>query len=83
MNLVREFDFFWDDFASRVGYHAPGLPEDWREREIHPDLDSWNTVSGINAAMAELGDVVSKVLGNEYVDWDEEGDVPDDLPDYD
>ena len=83
LDLVREFDFFWDEFATRVGYHAPGLPEDWREREIHPDLDSWNVVSGINASMAELGGVVSTVLKEEYVDWDTAADVPDDLPDYD
>jgi len=37
LDLIAEFDFFWDAFATRVGYHAPGLPENWREREIHPD----------------------------------------------
>lgn len=82
LEMIREFDFFWDSFATRVGYHAPGLPENWREREIHPNLNSWDTVSGINAAMAELGGVVSEVLENEYVDWETEPDVPDDLPDY-
>ncbi|PSP94271.1 hypothetical protein BRC78_01530 [Halobacteriales archaeon QH_8_68_33] len=41
LGLLDRFDFFWDDFANRVGYHAPGIPEDWREREIHPGLDSW------------------------------------------
>jgi len=41
LGLVSRFDFFWDDFADRVGYHAPGLPEDWKERDLHPDLDSW------------------------------------------
>jgi hypothetical protein len=50
LDLLDRFDFFWDDFADRVGYHAPGLPEDWRERDLHPELDSWETVSGINAA---------------------------------
>ena len=34
LRLFAEFDFFWDDFADRVGYHAPGLPEDWKEREL-------------------------------------------------
>ncbi|ERH03089.1 MAG: nicotinate-nucleotide--dimethylbenzimidazole phosphoribosyltransferase [Halonotius sp. J07HN6] len=24
MQMLREFDFFWDGFADRVGYHAPG-----------------------------------------------------------
>ncbi|PSP72795.1 hypothetical protein BRC70_03635 [Halobacteriales archaeon QH_6_68_27] len=31
LGLLDRFDFFWDDFANRVGYHAPGIPEDWTE----------------------------------------------------
>jgi len=83
LELVRQFDFFWDDFAQRVGYHAPGLPEDWRERNLHPDLDSWDTVSGINAGMAELGRTVSDTLKADYIDWESDADLPDDLPDFD
>jgi len=83
LELVRQFDFFWDDFAQRVGYHAPGLPEDWRERNLHPDLDSWDTVSGINAGMAELGRTVSDTLKAGYIDWESDADLPDDLPDFD
>lgn len=82
LGLVSDFDFFWDDFADRVGYHAPGIPEDWRQRDLHPDLGSWETVSAINAALTELGQVVSEVLKQEYVDWESEFDAPDDLPDY-
>ena len=82
MELVSEFDFFWDDFADRVGYHAPGLPEDWKERDLHPQLDSWATVSGINAGLTELGQVVSEVLKEEYIDWEAEYEAPDDLPDF-
>jgi hypothetical protein len=82
LGLVGEFDFFWDDFAGRVGYHAPGLPEDWRERELHPDIDSWGTVSGINASLTELGQIVCDVLKDEYIDWDANYDAPDDLPEY-
>lgn len=82
LDMLQEFDFFWDEFATRVGYHAPGLAEDWSEREIHPELQSWNTVSSINAAVAELGGIVSEVLQSDYVDWDEEPDVPDDLPSF-
>jgi hypothetical protein len=82
LDLVAEFDFFWDDFAARVGYHAPGLPEDWREREIHPDIDSWGTVSAINASLTELGQIVCDVLKEEYIDWEADYDAPDDLPDY-
>ncbi|QHS16346.1 hypothetical protein GWK26_03805 [haloarchaeon 3A1-DGR] len=83
LGLVSRFDFFWDDFADRVGYHAPGLPEDWRERDLHPDLDSWGTVSGINAGLTELGQIVCETLKQEYIDWEAEYDAPDDLPDFD
>jgi hypothetical protein len=82
LGLLRQFDFFWDSFAERVGYHAPGIPEDWKEREYHPDIDSWGTVSGINAAVTELGQIVCDVLKDEYIDWEGEYDAPDDLPDF-
>ena len=82
LGLIEEFDFFWDSFAGRVGYHAPGLPEDWREREIHPDIDSWGTVSGINAGLTEFGQVVCEVLADEYLDWEAEEVGADDLPDF-
>ena len=26
LEMLRQFDFFWDSFAERVGYHAPGIP---------------------------------------------------------
>jgi hypothetical protein len=82
LELVGEFDFFWDSFAGRVGYHAPGLPENWRERDLHPALDSWETVSGINAALTELGQTVCDVLADDYLDWEAEDVAADDLPDF-
>ncbi|GGL22140.1 hypothetical protein GCM10009037_01870 [Halarchaeum grantii] len=82
LGLVTGFDFFWDDFADRVGYHAPGLPEDWKERDLHPALDSWSTVSAINAELTELGRIVSDRLKADYVDWDADYEAPDDLPDF-
>jgi hypothetical protein len=82
LGLFSRFDFFWDDFAGRVGYHAPGIPEDWREREVHPGLDSWETVSTINAGLTEFGQTVCDVLAAEYIDWDEDYDPPDELPDF-
>ncbi|EMA40325.1 hypothetical protein C448_13276 [Halococcus morrhuae DSM 1307] len=82
LGLVDRFDFFWDDFADRVGYHAPGLPEDWKERDLHPDLDSWGAVSSINAGLTELGQLVCEVLKEEYIDWEADYDAPDDLPDF-
>jgi hypothetical protein len=80
--LLAEFDFFWDAFAGRVGYHAPGIPEDWQERDYHPALDSWGTVSGINAALTELGQTVCDVLLAAYIEWETEYETPDDLPDF-
>jgi hypothetical protein len=82
LDLVSRFDFFWDDFADRVGYHAPGIPEDWKERDLHPDLDSWGTVSAINAGLTELGQIVCDVLKAEYIDWESSFEAPDDLPDF-
>jgi len=82
LDLVEHFDFFWDSYAERVGYHAPGIPEDWKQRDLHPDLQSWGTVSAINAGLTELGQVVCDVLKDNYVDWETEYEAPDDLPDF-
>ncbi|MDS0258457.1 hypothetical protein NDI56_03415 [Haloarcula sp. S1CR25-12] len=82
LDLVAEFDFFWDSFAGRVGYHAPGLPENWREREIHPDIQSWETVSAINAGLTELGQVVCDVLAEDYLDWEADEVDAGDLPEF-
>jgi len=82
LGLFAEFDFFWDDFADRVGYHAPGIPEDWKVRDYHPALDSWGTVSSINAALTELGQIVSETLKEGYVEWEAAFEAPDDLPDF-
>jgi len=83
LDLFRQFDFFWDDFADRVGYHAPGIPEDWQAREYHPELDTWGTVSAINAELTEFGQIVSVVLKSNYIDWEAEYEPPEDLPDFD
>ncbi|QLG62308.1 hypothetical protein [Halorarum salinum] len=82
LDLVSRFDFFWDDFADRVGYHAPGIPEDWKERDLHDWLDSWSQVSAINATLTELGQIVCDVLKEEYVEWESEFEEPEDLPDF-
>ena len=82
IGMLSEFDFFWDSFADRVGYHAPGIPEDWKQRDLHPELKSWATVSAINAGLTELGQEVCEVLYDEYIDWESEYEAPDDLPDF-
>ena len=83
LEMIQQFDFFWDAFADRVGYHAPGIPEDWKERKYHPKLESWETVSEINASLAELGETVSRTLKEHYIDWETEYEAPDDLPEFD
>ena len=82
LDLVAEFDFFWDGFAGRIGYHAPGIPEDWKERDYHPELGSWARVSGINAGLTELGQTACEVVQEEYVDWEADYEPPDDLPEF-
>jgi hypothetical protein len=82
LEMIGRFDFFWDSFAERVGYHAPGIPEDWKERNYHPDIESWGTVSSINASLTELGQIVCDVLKDDYIDWETEYEAPDDLPDF-
>lgn len=83
LGLIERFDFFWDAFADRVGYHAPGVPEDWQRRDLHPDLDSWERASSINAELTELGQTVCDVLKAEYIEWENDYEAPDDLPDFD
>ncbi|WP_424019019.1 hypothetical protein ACOZ4N_05980 [Halorientalis pallida] len=82
LGLIERFDFFWDSHADRVGYHAPGLPEDWKQHDLHPDLDSWGTVSSINAELTELGQIVCDVLKDDYIDWETDYEPPEDLPDF-
>ncbi|SEO59854.1 hypothetical protein SAMN05216388_101539 [Halorientalis persicus] len=82
IGLIERFDFFWDSHADRVGYHAPGLPEDWKQHDLHPDLDSWGTVSSINAELTELGQIVCDVLKDDYIDWETDYEPPEDLPDF-
>lgn len=83
LGLFDEFDFFWDQFAQRVGYAAPGIAEDWDQQSYHDDLTSWRQASSINAGLAELGQVVCDILKDEYLDWEEEDWGDDmDLPSF-
>jgi enoyl-CoA hydratase/carnithine racemase len=60
----------------------PGIPEDWKERDYHDDIDSWATASNINASLTELGQTVCEVLKSEYIDWEGDYESPDDLPEF-
>lgn len=84
LELFGEFDFFWDEIAQRVGFHAPGIPDDWDQTTYHDELSSWRQTSSINASLAEFGQIVCDVLESEYIDWAEDDWGDDlDLPSYD
>lgn len=83
LGLFDRFDFFWDAFAGRVGYAAPGIPEDWKERDYHDDLTRWKQVSAVNAGLAELGQTVCDVLLDDYLEVEEDSWGDDlELPDF-
>lgn len=69
LELIQEFDFWWDGAAEQIRYTPPVIPEDWRDRDLHPELDEWATVSAINSALDELGQIVADLLEAEYVGW--------------
>lgn len=84
LGLFGDFDFFWDEFAQRVGYAAPGIADDWDQHEYHPDLTSWRQVSSINAGLAELGQRICDLLKDDYLEWEDDDWGDDlDLPSYD
>lgn len=72
LDLTEEFDFRWDGPAAQIRYDAPSIPEDWRDRGLHPELQDWATVSAINSGLDDLGQTVADLLEEEYVDWDTE-----------
>lgn len=84
LDLFDDFDFFWDDFAQRVGFFAPGIPDDWEHAGYHDELTSWRQASSINGSLAELGQTVCDVLQEDYLDLEEEDWGDDlDLPSFD
>lgn len=77
LGLFEAFDFSWDPDDERIEYHTPEVPDDWRDRDLHPALDSWTLVSKIDEGLADLGRVVAEVLQTEYVDWESPFPDPD------
>ncbi len=57
LGLLEEFEYFWDGDVDRVGYEAPSIPRDWKNR-YDDVIDSWGQVSKINMALGELGESV-------------------------
>lgn len=76
MNLIKElqlldnFEFFWDDNVDRVGYEAPSIPSDWKAKEYSDIVESWAQVSRINVGLNELGEKVRKILEEDYLEID-------------
>ena len=71
LDLLEKFDFWLDPPEAQVRYSSPELPEDWRERDLHPDLADWAIVSAINGALDDLGRTVADLLETEYVSFEE------------
>ncbi|MDY6779228.1 MAG: hypothetical protein SV760_01500 [Halobacteria archaeon] len=49
-------DDFWDAEVNRVGYEAPSIPRDWKEKDYADDVEGWSQVSRINMQLSELGE---------------------------
>lgn len=79
LGLVEGFDFYWVAEDEQVKYDPPTIPDDWEEREVHPDLQTFVQVSTINDALDALGQTVADLLQQEYVDWNtvEPSDEPE------
>lgn len=68
LDLLEEFEFFWDENVDRVGYEAPSIPSDWKAKEYSDVIESWAQVSRINVGLNELGSIVREILEEKYLD---------------
>lgn len=65
LDLLEEFEYFWDADFERVGYEAPSIPKDWKTQSYSDDIQSWAQVSKINMALDDLGTSVRVKVENE------------------
>jgi len=79
LELIEQFDFYWNADDEQIRYESPTIPEDWEDRDIHPDLRTYVQVSAINDSLDALGQTVTDLLQQEYVDWNtvEPSDEPE------
>ncbi|MGM0398908.1 MAG: hypothetical protein ACQEQY_07930 [Halobacteriota archaeon] len=79
LDLTDDFDFWWNAEDEQVRYDPPVVPEDWTNRDVHPNLETHSQASAITRGLDELGQTVSDLLQQEYVDWDtvEPSDEPE------
>jgi len=72
LDLTDEFDFWWNADDEQVRYDPPEVPADWTTRDVHPNLENHSQASAITRALDQLGQTVSDLLQQEYVDWNTE-----------
>lgn len=70
LELIDQFDFYWNPSAEDVGYRAPTVPDD-RPAPYDEHLDRTD-VQDVDEALDDLGRTVSEVLENDYVDPSDE-----------
>ncbi len=68
IDLLDEYEFFWDEEVDRVGYECPSIPKDWKTESYSDRIDSWAQVSRINMALNELGNTVREIVEEEILD---------------
>lgn len=72
LELIAEFDFFWNADSGHVEYEAPSVRSHPRASERYPELDSSARVAFIDDALDELGAIVADVLTEYYIEWESE-----------
>ena len=65
LELIDEFDFYWNVAAEDVGYRAPAVPTDLPESYV--DTFERGEIQGIEEELDELGRTVSDVLETDYI----------------
>lgn len=73
LGLFQAFDFYWNPIDERLGFDAPTVPDDWRERDATESLDS-STVSRLDTALQDLGRAVHEMLEHYLERNDESSD---------
>ncbi|MFC7070789.1 hypothetical protein [Halobaculum lipolyticum] len=68
LGLFEAFDFYWDPAGEDVGYRAPTVPDD--ERDRFPD----GGANGIDEELDALGRTVSAVLERDYLDGEDDAE---------
>ncbi|WP_191967172.1 MULTISPECIES: hypothetical protein [Haloferax] len=65
LGLIEQLDFFWDPVEERLQSVVPDMPDEW-PRGI--DISS-----KVRTELSDLGDAVTEMLEDGYVDWGTKG----------